>query len=132
MARRLGAISFQVSTLEEFEIASCQITGSWTVKTKLRNEVLILPIVENRMMCAQVSKILSWYPMKEVLKHTIRDVWLYQMLLKEIRFIEGKLLFCKEEEECYWKEELENRENKIMNVLRQSYLRVMIMNKMKL
>ena len=134
MARRLGAISFQASTPEEFEIASCQITGSWTVKTKLRNEVLILPIVENRMMYAQVSKILSWYSMKEVPKHAIRDVWLYQMLLKEIRFIEGKLLFCKEEEEeeCYWREELLNRENKIMNVLRQSYLRLMIMNKMKL
>ena len=102
------------------------------MKTKLRNDVLILPVVESRMMCAQVSKILSWYPIREVPTDAIRDVWLYQMLLKEIRLIDGKLLFCREEEECYWKEELENRENKIMNVLRQSYLGVMIMNKMKL
>ena len=50
------------------------------------------------------------------------------MLLKEIRLIEGKLLFitCREEER-YWREELKNRENKIMNVLRQGYLRVIIM-----
>ena len=104
------------------------------MKTELnmRNEVLILPIVESRKMCAQVSEILSWYPIREVPIDTIRDVWMYQMLLKEIRLIEGKLLFTCGEEERYWREELKNRENKIMNVLRQSYLRVMIMNKMKL
>ena len=129
---RLGSFSFHPSTPEEWEIASCQITGSWTVKTKLRNEVLILPVVESRMMCAQVSEILSWYPRRKVPTYAIRDVWLYQMLLKEIRFIEGKHLFCKEEEKGYWREELMNRENKIMNVLKTTYLRAMIMNKMKL
>ena len=128
-------LTFQPLTPQEIEILSCQMTGSWIVKTELnmRNEVLILPIVESKKMCAQVSEILSWYPVREVPIDAIRDVWIYQMLLKEIRLIEGKLLFtCREEEERYWREELKNRENKIMNVLRQGYLRVMIMNKMKL
>ena len=88
---RLGGVSFQVSTPEEWEIASCFISGSWTVKTKLRNEVLILPIVESKMMCTQVSKILSWYPNREVPIHAIRDVWLYQMLLKD-SFHRGKTI----------------------------------------
>ena len=84
-------------------------------------------------MCAQVSEILFWYPVREVPIDATCNVWIYQMLLKEIRLIEGKLLFitCREEER-YWREELKNRENKIMNVLRQGYLRVMIMNEMKL
>ena len=127
-------LTFQPLTPQEIEILSCQMTGSWIVKTELnmRNEVLILPIVESKKMCAQVSEILSWYPVREVPVDAIRDVWIYQMLLKEIRLIEGKLLFTCREEERYWREELKNRENKIMNVLRQGYLRVMIMNKMKL
>ena len=42
-------LTFQPLTPQEFEIASCQMTGSWVVKMELnmRNEVLILPVVES-------------------------------------------------------------------------------------